>query len=133
MEIDNECKKAFIRRGLSYYDQSEYDLAKKDLIMFQKLAQKDDNDKEKNLAKRWMNKIQIAKQKELDKEKQIYGGFLDKKSKNNVSLYDDKKNDSDMNDDDNGICWKIVMFIPNLFVSCFDECTKYCRKKTKND
>eukprot|EP00483_Globobulimina_turgida_P012481 UN12504 len=46
LEIDGGNMKALIRRGLSYFDQCNYDLAKNDMIKFQKLAS---SDKEKNL------------------------------------------------------------------------------------
>lgn len=124
LEIDNENKKALIRRGLSYFDKYEYDLAKKDLITFQRLA---DDDKQVNLAKKYLNKIQNEKQKDLDKQKEIYGGFLYKSSRNNVSLYDDKNEENEDNDDDD-ICWTIMMAIPNAIMACFNQCTKYCRK-----
>lgn len=133
LEIDNECKKGYLRRAMSYFDKGDYDLAKKDLIMFQKLAKRDDNEKEVNLAKLWLNKIADKKQKQLDRQRELYGGFLDKQSKNNVSLYDDKENDDNDEKNDDGFCWKIIMFIPNLIMNCVDECTKYCRKKSKDD
>eukprot|EP01083_Nonionella_stella_P065252 170797_1 len=127
LDIDKESKKALIRRGLSYFDLNSYDLAKKDLTKFAKSAQ---DKKEKELIKKYLNKLNKAKQEERDKVKQIYGGFLDKKNKKNVSLYADKKNENNEKNNES-MCWKIMTAIPNGIMYVIDECTKYCTKNKK--
>eukprot|EP01084_Bolivina_argentea_P280472 479663_1 len=127
LKINDKNKKALIRRALSYYDLTNYKLAKNDMIKFHKLA---NDEKERDLIKKYLDKIQIAKQKQKDKEKKIYGGFLVKKSKKNLSLYEDKT--ITKNKDNDSFVWKIILAIPNGIVYVFNGCTKYCRKN-KND
>ena len=130
LEIDNDCKKGLIRRALSYYNLGSYDLAKKDMLKFQELAL--DNEKESKMIRKYLNRLQIKKQKEAEKQKKIYGGFLDKKGKGKeFTLYDDKKIDGDNDGNDDGFLWRMVMAIPNGIMYVVNECTKYCRHKDK--
>eukprot|EP01084_Bolivina_argentea_P174260 301872_1 len=123
LEINDTNKKALIRRALSYLDNGNYNKSKLDMIKFQKLAT---GNKEKKLIKSLLGKIKMAKQRDLEKERQIYGGFLDKKR---MSLYDDKK--INKNEEDTFL-WKMIMVVPNGIMYAFNQCTKYCRKN-KND
>ena len=109
----------------------QFDEAKLDMIAFQKLAT---DEKERKLVRKYLNKIQAAKQRALEREKQLYGGFLDKKSAKRVSLYDDKeKEGGHTNEDGGGFWWSMLMAIPNFVMEMVSECTRYCRKKDKSD
>ena len=130
LDIDGECKKGLIRRGLSLFEMGQFEEAKLDMIAFQKLAV---DEKERKLVRKYLNKIQAAKQRALEREKQLYGGFLDKKSAKRVSLYDDKEKEGGKPKDEEGFWWSMLMAIPNFVMEMVSECTRYCRKKDKSD
>lgn len=124
--------KGYIRRGICLFHIGEYDGAKKDIKQFIKLSENDI--KQKKIGNEWLNKI-INKQKmEYEKQKEIYGNFLNKKNEKgkNINLYDDKE---DINNDKGWIklivdgIKDIFIVIPEAFISVFNECTQLCRKK----
>merc|ERR1712228_528371 len=84
LKINSQCTKALIRRALSYYDTACYDLAKNDMLRFQELAK---NQKQQKLIKKYLKKVQSAKQKQIKKQKKNlwrFFGCKEWKKKNHI-------------------------------------------------
>jgi len=126
-ESANPCKKGLIRRGLSHFDLGHYELAKKDFLNYQALT--DLNEKERKMVKLYLLKLQLKKQKDMQRQRKIYGGFLDKNNEKGkgFELYEDKKENNDNGNVNDGWLWWLVMWVPNGLMYFVNECTKFCR------
>ena len=93
INLDSNCIKGLIRRGICYREQGKYDDSQKDFDKYLSLIDiNDNNGQDYKVGKKQIKLLNKARKKAKEQIEQTFGGFL---KKDNFQLYNDKKEKGD--------------------------------------